>query len=124
MSDKPEVTARNWRVDPNDGIGRPEGISYTIRMPNGIEREVFLFMDESAVPDYRCMRFVQQGAEGDNFYTTPRKHRFTNEPITQAVMNAVQEFDESQDAKKKIEAEPTGRGTNPARIRQAATLIN
>lgn len=126
MTDKLQTIGSITRFPPDAGSEGPEGFSYTLRMPTGATREVFLFHDVgtplTVEPQY--MSLVALGAEGDNFYNTPRKSRFTNEAVTQDMVEAVRTFNVSEDVKKKFEDGPAGLEGNSRRVRQAATLIH
>lgn len=123
MADTPKVIDRITRSPPDVAFGQPEGYSYSVQMPNnGGLREVFMLHDaEVGILDYRYMHFVAQGSEGDNFYKTPRKNRFTGEVVTAAIVNAAREYDNDPDNfKKKIGIEPTEPNGAPGAHRYVA----
>ncbi|MDE1900607.1 MAG: hypothetical protein KGI37_03045 [Alphaproteobacteria bacterium] len=119
MTDTPKVLDRITRNQPGIALGQPEGYSYAVLI-DGRMREVFALHDsEVGGLDYRYLHFVALGSEGDNFYNTARKNRFTAEPVPEALRTAIQEYDNNpNNFKKKLKlnpAEPKGAAAGSAR---------
>ena len=95
------------RITRNSGApleGR-EGYAYTIELTDENNkknvREVFMFSSEGKDKDYTLVDFVAVGAEGDNFYKTPRAQRWSDDPVTPEIKEALDLFDHPSKAKKK-----------------------
>jgi hypothetical protein len=112
--------------DRNVGSHNPLiGCSYTIRMPDGIVREVFMESTEYGIcghcdRGYRYANFVKPEAMGDNFFKI-KDNLIANEPVSRKIRAAIKAYDERifleehPIYREKLEAEKPGR---PVEIRK------
>lgn len=100
MGDKPEVLRVIQRDDPALKLNGRDGFSYTVRLTNETEREVFIdHRVEDDGYDYSFAYFVDPIYAGDNFYSKgAQENRLTLEPVPKSVIEAMKAFDNAQNA--------------------------
>lgn len=109
MKTKPEIISRVRRMTPRseirDGmksISYPDGFSYSVKMSDNVVREVFVSHGpDSTKINYENLKFVSRPSEGDSFYKSSRRERFTNESVTPDLKDAIIAFDNNPLVSKK-----------------------
>lgn len=122
MSNVLTVLNRIERTDPDLSLEWREGYSYAVHKEDGAEREVYMFCEAGEKKDYNALKLVSKGSEGDAFYKTPLAQRFTQETVSEDLMNALQEYDVLQSQFKKIPNLPEAVPHNCAGAKPAVDL--
>ena len=81
------------RTDPRCSLYGREGLAYTVELTDEqgktTLREIYMPCSEGCNRDYECVGFVKIGAEGENFYKTPYKERWSNDEVTPEIKEAL-----------------------------------
>jgi len=74
-----------------------EGYAYSIEITNEqgqrSNRELFMICSEGKKRNYDYLHFVAIGAEGDNFYKTSRKYRWSKKKVPSDIKESIKTFD-------------------------------